>query len=47
MAMPAKRQPKDAEDERSKSLMDRLAALAAEFKQEVATKRKEARKKKG
>jgi hypothetical protein len=44
MAMPAKRQPKDAETERSKSLMDRLAALAREFEQEVAKRRKQARK---
>ena len=41
MAMPAKRQPKDAETERSKSLVDRLAALAKEFEQEV-TERKQA-----
>jgi hypothetical protein len=44
MAMPAKRQPKDAATERSKSLVDRLAALAKEFEQEV-TERKQAGKK--
>ncbi len=46
MARHAKRQTKDAEKEKSKSLMDRLAALAKEFEQEVA-RRKHADKRKG
>ena len=46
MAKHAKRQANDAEKEKSKSLMDRLAALAKEFEQEIA-KRKHAEKRKG
>jgi hypothetical protein len=46
VAKHAKRQTNDAEKEKSTSLMDRLAALAKEFEQEIA-KRKHADKRNG